>query len=119
MKNNNEKSIKKLTSKVLKETLESKVKNIEEKLGGMDDDHPRFGKKRLPIKMSKDEIDAMFNEPISSDDEEIEFEFDDKDENDNLNEIGQMPYFPSHDDEDEEEEEEEKKKICVNNVEAK
>ena len=76
MKTNKEKTIKKLTSKVLNETLESKVKNLEEKLGGMEDEHPRFGNKKLPMKMTKDEIDAMFNEPISSDDdEEIEFEY--------------------------------------------
>ena len=104
MKTNKEKTIKKLTSKVLNETLESKVKNLEERLGGMEDEHPRFGNKKLPIRMTKDEIDAMFNEPISSDDDE-EIEFDDEDENDNLNEIGQMPYFPSHDEEEEEEEE--------------
>ena len=102
MKTNKEKTIKKLTSKVLNETLESKVKNLEERLGGMEDEHPRFGNKKLPMKMTKDEIDAMFNEPISSDDnEEIEFEYEFDDENDNINEIGQMPYFPSHDEEDE------------------
>ena len=72
MKTNREKTIQKLTSKVLKETLESKIKDLEEDLGGMEDEHPRFGKSRLPMTMTKDEIDALFNEPIDS--KEIDLE---------------------------------------------
>lgn len=43
-----------------------------QELGGMDDGHPRFGKKRFPKKMSDDEIEKMLRG-----DDEVSFEDDD------------------------------------------
>lgn len=67
-------NINSLINKAIKETLDEKaeslVKNINE-LGGMDDSHPRFGKVNF-AKMTPEEIMALMNEPINSDEEEEE-----------------------------------------------
>lgn len=69
-------NINSLINKAIKETLDEKaeslVKNINE-LGGMDDSHPRFGKVNF-AKMTPEEIMALMNKPINSDEEEEEEE---------------------------------------------
>ena len=55
MKKLNEKYVNRLVDKFLNENLQEKAdelmgkikSNLDEKLGGMDDDHPRFGKLNL------------------------------------------------------------------------
>lgn len=74
-----------LVSKVLKETLEEKAdnlvsklkSNVNEKMGGMDDTHPKFGKMNFS-KMSDEELDDLFkkvSDSMSDDEEESEDEY--------------------------------------------
>lgn len=46
-----------------------------DELGGMDDGHPRFGKKKFPKKMSDDEIERI----LRGDDDDSDIEIEDKD----------------------------------------
>jgi hypothetical protein len=81
MKRLNEKYVNRLVDKFLNENLQDKAdelmekiqSNLDEKLGGMDDDHPKFGKLNLS-KMSPEEIDAMMSDYISSDDEDEDYD---------------------------------------------
>ena len=70
--------INKLISKVLNETLEEKVSNLESKLkkdinelGGMEDEHPVFGKLNLS-KMSRKEVEDLFKKHYNKDFEDSE-----------------------------------------------
>ena len=79
MKKINSTYIDNLVSKIINETLEeradslvSKIKSNVNELGGMDDDHPTFGKLNLS-KMSDKEIEALLNKPVRD-------EFDDDDD---------------------------------------
>ena len=47
-----------------------------DELGGMDDGHPRFGKKKFPKKMSDDEIERILR---GDDDDDSDIEIEDKD----------------------------------------
>lgn len=71
MKNKKE-NINKLINKVINETLSDKadnlVRNINE-LGGMEDNHPKFGKLNL-MTMSDEEIDNLLNQKIDNEDED-------------------------------------------------
>jgi len=89
----NESYINSIVSKFLNENLEeradelmSKIKTNVNELGGMEDDHPKFGKLNFS-KMSREEIDALMNDYVDSDEEEDgtmrgRF-FDDEDSGDN------------------------------------
>ena len=74
-----------------------------QELGGMDDGHPRFGKKRLPTKMSIEDIEKllrgddddsdmddmdtdMYDMDDDMDDDDMDVDMDDDDMDDNLNE---------------------------------
>jgi len=70
MKKINSTYIDNLVSKIINETLEeradslvSKIKSNVNELGGMDDDHPTFGKLNLS-KMSDEEIEDLLNKPV-------------------------------------------------------
>jgi len=70
MKKINSTYINNLVSKIINETLEeradslvSKIKSNVNELGGMDDDHPTFGKLNLS-KMSDEEIEDLLNKPV-------------------------------------------------------
>ena len=89
----NESYINSIVSKFLNENLEeradelmSKIKTNVNELGGMEDDHPKFGKLNFS-KMSREEIDALMNDYVDSDKEEDETMrgrfFDDEDSGDN------------------------------------
>lgn len=79
MKKVNDRYINSMVKKMLNETLEEKADdlvtrlktNINEKLGGMDDGHPKFGKKNFTT-MTPEEIEAMMDEYINSEDMEDE-----------------------------------------------
>jgi len=84
MKKINSTYIDNLVSKIINETLEeradslvSKIKSNVNELGGMDDDHPTFGKLNLS-KMSDKEIEALLNKPVRGGDDN---DMDDEDEN--------------------------------------
>ena len=84
MKKINSTYIDNLVSKIINETLEeradslvSKIKSNVNELGGMDDDHPTFGKLNLS-KMSDEEIEALLNKPVRGGDDD---DMDDEDEN--------------------------------------
>jgi hypothetical protein len=88
----NESYINSIVSKFLNENLEeradelmSKIKTNVNELGGMEDDHPKFGKLNFS-KMSREEIDALMNDYVDSDEEEDETMrgrfFDDEDSGD-------------------------------------
>lgn len=84
MKKINSTYIDNLVSKIISETLEgradslvSKIKSNVNELGGMDDDHPTFGKLNLS-KMSDKEIEALLNKPVRGGDDN---DMDDEDEN--------------------------------------
>jgi hypothetical protein len=78
MKKINSTYIDNLVSKIISETLEdradslvSKIKSNVNELGGMEDDHPTFGKLNLS-KMSDKEIEALLNKPVrGSDDDDL------------------------------------------------
>ena len=84
MKKVNDRYINSMVKKMLNETLEERADdlvtrlktNVNEKLGGMDDGHPRFGKKNFTT-MTPEEIEAMMDEYISSDDEGDDSDFED------------------------------------------
>jgi hypothetical protein len=73
-----------MVKKMLNETLEERADdlvtrlktNVNEKLGGMDDGHPRFGKKNFTT-MTPEEIEAMMDEYINSNDEDDDSDFED------------------------------------------
>ena len=84
MKKINSTYINNLVSKIINETLEeradslvSKIKSNVNELGGMDDDHPTFGKLNLS-KMSDEEIEDLLNKPVRGGDYD---DMDDEDEN--------------------------------------
>jgi len=84
MKKINSTYIDNLVSKIISETLEdradslvSKIKSNVNELGGMEDDHPTFGKLNLS-KMSDKEIEALLNKPVRGGDDN---DMDDEDEN--------------------------------------
>lgn len=95
MKKVNRQYVDNLVNKMLNETLEeranelvSKIKTNVNELGGMEDDHPKFGKLNFS-KMSPEEIEALMNNYVDSDDEDEEEHetmrgrfFDDEDEGD-------------------------------------
>ena len=84
MKKVNDRYINSMVKKMLNETLEERADdlvtrlktNVNEKLGGMDDGHPRFGKKNFTT-MTPEEIEAMMDEYINSDDEGDDSDFED------------------------------------------
>ena len=84
MKKVNDRYINSMVKKMLNETLEERADdlvtrlktNVNEKLGGMDDGHPRFGKKNFTT-MTPEEIEAMMDEYINSDDMEDNSDFED------------------------------------------
>jgi len=92
MRNNNQKNIDSLVSKILSETLEEKANNLVSRLkhkevnelGGMDDGHPKFGKTNFSD-MSSDEIADLLK---NYDSEENDFDGDDSEEE--INELGGM-----------------------------
>jgi hypothetical protein len=69
MRNNNQKNIDSLVSKILSETLEEKANNLVSRLshkevnelGGMDDGHPKFGNKNFSEMSSDDIADLLKN----------------------------------------------------------
>ena len=77
MKKVDNRYINSMVKKMLNETLEERADdlvtrlktNVNEKLGGMDDGHPRFGKKNFTT-MTPEEIEAMMNDYVNSDDED-------------------------------------------------
>ena len=78
MKKINNTYIDNLVSKIISETLEeradslvSKIKSNVNELGGMEDDHPTFGKLNLS-KMSDKEIEALLNKPVRGGDDDLE-----------------------------------------------
>jgi len=85
MKKLDKKYINNLVSQVLKETLEEKAdtlvsklkSNVNEKMGGMDDSHPRFGKMNFS-KMSDEELDDLFKKIADNEYEEEEEESEDE-----------------------------------------
>ena len=88
MKKINSTYIDNLVSKIINETLEeradslvSKIKSNVNELGGMDDDHPTFGKLNLS-KMSDEEIEALLNKPVRGGDDDLEHGTFDDDEDD-------------------------------------
>ena len=84
MKKVNDRYINSMVKKMLNETLEERADdlvtrlktNVNEKLGGMDDGHPRFGKKNFTT-MTPEEIEAMMDEYINSNDEGDDSDFED------------------------------------------
>jgi len=99
MRNNNQKNIDSLVSKILSETLEERANNLVSRLshkevnelGGMEDGHPRFGNKNFS-EMSSDDIadllknykdgDSDFEDGVdeySDDDNDLEYNDDDFD----------------------------------------
>ena len=102
MKKVNDRYINSMVKKMLNETLEERADdlvtrlktNVNEKLGGMDDGHPRFGKKNFTT-MTPEEIEAMMDEYINSDDEGDDSDFEDG--------VDERPHRkPRHDYDDEE-----------------
>jgi len=109
MKKLNKDYINNLVSQVLKETLEEKAdtlvsklkSNVNEKMGGMDDTHPKFGQMNFS-KMSDEELDDLFkkiSDSMSDDDEESEDEytemeegFDDFEMKDNFDDFDSKKY---------------------------
>lgn len=93
MKKNNS-HINNLVTKILNETLESKINGLESKinineLGGMDDDHPTFGKLNF-ASMTDDEIEALMRRDVtSSEDEENEDDVIDFDDHESFQEVGE------------------------------
>ena len=102
MKKVNNRYINSMVKKMLNETLEERADdlvtrlktNVNEKLGGMDDGHPRFGNKNF-TKMTPEEIEAMMDEYINSDDD---YYGDDSDFEDGVDEYPHSK--PRHDYED-------------------
>ena len=89
MKKINSTYIDNLVSKIINETLEeradslvSKIKSNVNELGGMDDDHPTFGKLNLS-KMSDEEIEDLLNKPVRGGDDDLEHGTFDDDEDEN------------------------------------
>ena len=89
MKKINSTYIDNLVSKIINETLEeradslvSKIKSNVNELGGMDDDHPTFGKLNLS-KMSDEEIEDLLNKPVRGGDYDLEHGTFDDDEDEN------------------------------------
>jgi hypothetical protein len=81
MKKINSTYINNLVNKIITETLEdradslvSKIKSNVNELGGMDDDHPTFGKLNFSD-MSDEEIEALLKKPIRSDDKKSDDEW--------------------------------------------
>jgi hypothetical protein len=81
MKKNNSKYITNLVNKIITETLEdradslvSKIKTNVNELGGMDDDHPTFGKLNFSD-MSDEEIESLLKRPVKSNDDKSEDEW--------------------------------------------
>ena len=102
MKKVNDRYINSMVKKMLNETLEERADdlvtrlktNVNEKLGGMDDGHPKFGKKNFTT-MTPEEIEAMMDEYINSDDEGDDSDFEDG--------VDERPHRkPRHDYDDEE-----------------
>ena len=92
MRKVNSKYVDGLVSKVLKETLEeradelmSKIKTNVNELGGMDSDHPKFGKMNFS-KMSPEEIEDMMNNYIDDESDDKWTEIDVEDETDDSHE---------------------------------
>jgi hypothetical protein len=81
MKKINSTYIDNLVNKIINETLEeradslvSKIKSNVNELGGMDDDHPTFGKLNFSD-MSDEEIEALLKRPVKSDDDNSDDEW--------------------------------------------
>jgi len=117
MKKINNTYIDNLVSKIISETLEeradslvSKIKSNVNELGGMEDDHPTFGKLNLS-KMSDKEIEALLNKPVRGGDDN---DMDDEDEN--LSFEDEQDFLQSWGDEmgmfDDEEELDEEDEVC-------
>jgi len=101
MKNNNQRSIDSLVNKILSETLEEKANNLVSRLkhkevnelGGMEDGHPKFGKKNFSD-MSSDEIADLLKN-YDSEDEDFGYathngDFGGDDSDEEINELGGM-----------------------------
>ena len=94
MKKVNDRYINSMVKKMLNETLEERADdlvtrlktNVNEKLGGMDDGHPKFGKKNFTT-MTPEEIEAMMDEYINSDDMEDGYDSDDMEDEEFENEL--------------------------------
>ena len=94
MKKVNDRYINSMVKKMLNETLEERADdlvtrlktNVNEKLGGMDDGHPKFGKKNFTT-MTPEEIEAMMDEYINSDDMEDGYDSDDMEDDEFENEL--------------------------------
>ena len=117
MKKINNTYIDNLVSKIISETLEeradslvSKIKSNVNELGGMEDDHPTFGKLNLS-KMSDKEIEALLNKPVRGGDDN-----DMGDEDENLSFEDEQDFLQSWGDEmgmfDDEEELDEEDEVC-------
>ena len=97
MKKVSDRYIESMVKRMLNETLDERADdlvtrlktNVNEKLGGMDDGHPRFGKKNFNT-MTPEEIEAMMDEYINSDDE---FDGDDSEFEDELDEGFDDPFI--------------------------
>jgi hypothetical protein len=82
MKKNINSYLEKMVSRVISETLEEKADSLVNKikgdikeLGGMDDEHPKFGKMNT-MDMSDEEIEALMRKVLpAGNDEEEEFDF--------------------------------------------
>lgn len=92
MRKANSKYVDSLVSKVLKETLEertdelmSKIKTNVNELGGMDTDHPKFGKMNFS-KMSPEEIEDLMNNYVDDDSEDSWTEIDTDDDSEDSHE---------------------------------
>jgi hypothetical protein len=107
MKKINNTYIDNLVSKIISETLEeradslvSKIKSNVNELGGMEDDHPTFGKLNLS-KMSDKEIEALLNKPVRGGDDDLEHGTFDDDEDDDYDEFEDEELWDELDEEDE------------------
>lgn len=95
MKNTNNKYLDNLVAKLVKETLEERADELTtkiNKLGGMDDGHPKFGKLNLS-KMSDEDLDLLMNSDVEDEDDAFQYdgdtnnEFDDEEELDESSEV--------------------------------
>jgi hypothetical protein len=94
MKKINSTYIDNLVNKIINETLEeradslvSKIKSNVNELGGMDDDHPTFGKLNFSD-MSDEEIESLLKRPVRSNDSESDDEWKELDEESEVCECG-------------------------------
>jgi hypothetical protein len=78
MKNTNNKYLDNLVAKLVKETLEERADELTtkiNKLGGMDDGHPKFGKLKLS-KMSDEDLDSLMNSDVEDEDDAFQYDGD-------------------------------------------